>query len=295
MPDLYTVKRNDSLWSISKTHNVSFQEVKKLNPELASRIPPYGVNPGDKIKLPPPQQKGDVKAVCKTCPKTALTVTVKYTPYPSPVNGATVKLEGPTPKTDTPNKSGIVKFTDLDPGAYEIVVTYDKKHPLVEEALKHVGSTAWAVNADRDPYPSGANKCNLFQYEIANDAGFGVPQRTRFSLRRLSNVWYPPLAGEWADDSKSLGSWSPVSEPEAEPGDSVAMAIPYSDATGHVGIVSYPESGSKKRTLGAGEQAQEEVLLKRRAISAGSSNVVNNDYFWRSGRKGVPYYKRYSQ
>lgn len=68
MPEIYTVRPNDSLWSIARSHNVSFQELKNANPELRNRIPPYGVSPGDRINVPTPQPTGDVRQVCETCP-----------------------------------------------------------------------------------------------------------------------------------------------------------------------------------------------------------------------------------
>lgn len=238
-----------------------------------------------------------VKSPVQPCAKklASLDVKVMYTPYPSPVKGATVELIGPTPKTAITAASGLVKFTDLEPGAYEIKVSYTKKHPVVDKALESVGNTTWAVNADRSPYPSGANKCNLFVYEMARAAEYDVPQRTRWSWSKLSNVWYPPLAGEWANNSQSVGSWAPVTEGEAEPGDMVAESVSYSNATGHVGVVSYPKPNSKTKTLSEGEHANDEVTMERQVISAGSDEILNNDYFWSSRRHGVPYYKHYSK
>ena len=239
-----------------------------------------------------------VKSPVEPCPEkkkkpASLDVEVLYTPYPSPVNGATVQLLGPSPRTAVTDKSGVVKFTDLEPGDYEIKVSYDQKHPVVDRALTHVGSTDWAYDNDRTPYPSGANKCNLFVYEMAEQSKYPVPIRTRWSWSQLKTVWYPPLAGEWANSSVSIGSWSPVSEADAAPGDIVAESVAYSDATGHVGIVSYPLPNSKKRALAEGEHAKETLTMQRQTISAAHDEVLLNDYFWSSRRKSTPNYKHY--
>jgi hypothetical protein len=251
----------------------------------------YGGNVEGKPSKPGPP----VTTPVVPCPKktASLDVIVTYTPYPVPVWDAAVEIVGPTPGKQITDAAGMVHFTGLVPGDYEIKVKWENTHPLVETALPHVGSTDWAVAASKAPYPSGANKCNLFVYEMANASGYPVPKRTRFSWRRRETVWYPPLAGEWADDSISIGSWSAITEADAAPGDMVAEAVNYSDATGHVGLISYPLPNSKTRTLGEGEHAVDNVTMERQVISAGSDEILNNDYFWSSRRHGTPHYKRH--
>jgi len=53
---------------------------------------------------------------------------------------------------------------------------------------------------------------------------------------------YYPLAGQWADKGLEIPGWPVVSggPDRAEPGDVIAEAHHYSDATGHVGIVVGP-------------------------------------------------------
>lgn len=46
----------------------------------------------------------------------------------------------------------------------------------------------------------------------------------------------PIQAGDWANAEKDIPGFKIVTEPA--PGDIVAIAYPYEDATGHVGIVS---------------------------------------------------------
>jgi LysM repeat protein len=67
MADVYTVGPGESLQSIASKQGVSLQQMKQQNPELASRNPPYSVQAGDTIKVPPRQQAGNLLGVCETC------------------------------------------------------------------------------------------------------------------------------------------------------------------------------------------------------------------------------------
>jgi cell wall-associated NlpC family hydrolase len=138
------------------------------------------------------------------------------------------------------------------------------------EAKKHVGSSAWAHSANKPPYSPGTNKCNLFVYEVLNGAGTPVPMKIRFSWRSFGNVKYPPLAGQWADPDVTIPGWEVVQSPR--PGDVVAMKEDYSDASGHVGIVSGPGTSV--------------------SVSSSTGSVVENDWGFRSDQKDVVF-RRY--
>jgi cell wall-associated NlpC family hydrolase len=138
------------------------------------------------------------------------------------------------------------------------------------EAKKHVGSTAWDHQASRPPYSSGTNKCNLFVYEVLNAAGMPVPMKIRFSWREFGNVKYPPLAGQWADPHVEIPGWEVVTNPR--PGDVVAMKEDYSDASGHVGIVTGPGTSA--------------------SVSSLTGTVVENDWGFRAGQNDVVF-RRY--
>lgn len=140
--------------------------------------------------------------------------------------------------------------------------------PLVDNARLEVGSANWAVVSNRPPYPAGTNKCNLFVYEMANRAGKSVPMFDRWSWSNFGYVDYPPLAGQWADPSVDIPGWEVVTDPQ--PGDVAAIAHNYSDATGHVAIVSGPNT----------------------TISANSNEIVENDWGFRPGQ--TPTYRRYT-
>lgn len=256
----------------------------------------YSKNKGKLEKKPvePPKPVDGIEEICEI-ELASLTVKVSYSPYPSPVVEATVELIGPSPRKGSTDRYGRVVFDDLQPGGYEINVTYEKKNAMVDQALPHVKSVDWAVSAKRTPYPRGANKCNLFIYEMGNASGFSVPKRERFSISQWETVWYPPLAGEWANDSATIGGWSMISEADAAPGDIVAEAVNYADATGHVGLISYPVPNGMSMQLAPGQKAFAPVSLERRVISAGSDEILNNDYFWSPRRHGVPHYKRFKK
>lgn len=134
---------------------------------------------------------------------------------------------------------------------------------IVPTIRGYVGDKKWAYSAD---YPPGknTNKCNQFVYDVLNEAGARVPmmKRTRFGIRRPD---HPPLAEQWAKSGVSILGWEVVSRPK--PGDIAAEAIEYSDASGHVGIVSsVSEDGSGK------------------TISATAEEVVENDWGFREGQ-----------
>src|SRR5262249_39736537 len=95
-----------------------------------------------------------------------------------------------------------------------------------------VGSHDWLYSKKKDNFDENTNKFNNFVYDVLVEAGVKpapeVPKWFGLSSR-------PPTAGEWADPNLLIPGWYTVSDPQ--PGDVVAEAHRYSDATGHVGIV----------------------------------------------------------
>ena len=68
---------------------------------------------------------------------------------------------------------------------------------------------------------------------------------------QVDTFFYPALAADWANPSRTMKGWKPLTKPAGAPaaafssdyamaGDVIAEAIVYQDATGHVGIVSQP-------------------------------------------------------
>lgn len=243
---------------------------------------------GGKLKQPRPKSTKSPRKAVGQCPveKAKLTVTVRYTPVDAPVHNAKVTIKGPVTQTLTTDVTGIVKFTDLPPGQYKITSSYFGKNALVDEAIAQNGSTDWALAKERQAtgvqsFPSGANKCNLFVYEMVTGAGYSVPTKPHkqkvFGVT-VNTVQIPPNAGDWATSGGAVGTV--VKTPE--PGDVIAWSHNYSNATGHCGIVSYPEdSRPATKTLAAGDDAAETVTMRRKTVSAHSNDVSDDDQtFW---------------
>ena len=131
---------------------------------------------------------------------------------------------------------------------------------IARVARSRVGSQDWRYDKEKDGFPKNTNKCNQFVYDVMVEAGVKpppvVPKYLVFSR--------PPTAGEWADPSVKIEGWTVVSEPQ--PGDVIAEAHQYSDATGHVGIVV-----GDKKTVSAS------------ALVGGV--IVENDWGFRSDNK----------
>ncbi len=221
-------------------------------------------------------------------PKAALIVTVLYDPILFPVPNATVYIVGATTKTLPANGSGVANFGDLQPGPYAVFATYDQHNKLVDMAKSTVGSTHWAVAVSRqapgvDEFPEGTNKCNCWVYEMLTDSGYSVPTKSHTKKWGFgSTVQLPLNAGDWASPTMDIAIATIVFPPE--PGDIIAWSHPeYSDATGHVGIVSYPKPSSVENIqLSAGETGSVVLKMRRQVISAHSDSVVEDsrETFW---------------
>jgi hypothetical protein len=121
-------------------------------------------------------------------------------------------------------------------------------------ALGYVGSQNWLD--DPDPSNPAPNHCNIFVHDVIKQVGLTPPDSDLSSKRRRRAylVWlvdppfYPARAGDWANPGKILKGWKTVLVPAGAPagsfpadyslpGDVIAEAIQYSDASGHVGII----------------------------------------------------------
>lgn len=165
------------------------------------------------------------------------------------IEGVTVQIQGPTTASRKTDARGVATFEKVSVGKYKIVATYDQPKPaIISRAESKVGSTNWALLTDRSDsfgYGKGRNKCNLFVYNVTNEAGLTVTPYDRISISNLGRVDYPPLAGDWADPSKEINDWKVVQTPKV--GDVVSAKLPggwIAGASGHVAIVAGPEPNS---------------------------------------------------
>jgi cell wall-associated NlpC family hydrolase len=139
---------------------------------------------------------------------------------------------------------------------------------IVRVARSKVGSQVWLYAREKGDFGKNTNKCNLFVSDVLIEAGVKPPPVVPkyVVLRR------PPTAGEWADPAVKIEGWRVVTEPQ--PGDVVAEAHNYSDATGHVGI----------------------VVGERQTVSASAlvgGVIVQNDWGFRKENK--PTFRRYTR
>lgn len=102
---------------------------------------------------------------------------------------------------------------------------------IVWIARSYIGSGNWKYSVEKDEFKANTNKCNKFVYDVMVDAKVKPPP----TVSRWAVLKRPPTAGEWADPNVAIQGWQVVRTPE--PGDVVAEAHQYADATGHVGIV----------------------------------------------------------
>jgi len=241
---------------------------------------------GSKVEQPKPKNgkaPGAAKQPCP-CSKATLTVTVRYEPVDAPVKTASVTITGPITKTLTTDATGLAKFADLPSGSYTITSKYVGRHALVDQARSYIGNTDWATDKERPPLPRNTRKCDQFVYEITTGAGYAVPQkphdRKKFGIS-FGTVMLPSNAGDWADAASAIITFSSV--PAPEPGDIVAYSNPhYTDATGHVGIHTYPkDSKPDSVTLAPGADVGAKQIIRRQTVSAADLSVVENDkIFW---------------
>jgi hypothetical protein len=106
---------------------------------------------------------------------------------------------------------------------------------IVKVAESKRDSLDWAYDKKKDEFGENTYKCNKFVYDVMVEAGVTPPPQVTVSRMVFFSNTRLPTAGEWADRTQSIPGWIVVADPQ--PGDVVAEAHDYSDATGHCGIV----------------------------------------------------------
>jgi hypothetical protein len=130
------------------------------------------------------------------------------------------------------------------------------RQKIVEAAQKQIGSGDWHFQVAKGNFGPKTHKCNLFVYDILNDAGAspGLPN---------GHAWwksYPPTAANWADPSFAIPGWRVLSSGESpQLGDVVGQRIQWPNgATGHVMIV-----GPNANFIGVGESEKIESVAAK--------------------------------
>jgi hypothetical protein len=141
-------------------------------------------------------------------------------------------------------------------GSAVMPIAKDVRQLIAQKALSYIGSQRWL---DTD----GHYQCNIFVKDVLKEVGLDPPvsprdpsqsRRIAYLLGLVDTRGYPAQAGDWASPGTNLKCWRPVTAspvvvgpqlppgtlpPDlSAPGDVIAEAINYSDATGHVGIVA---------------------------------------------------------
>lgn len=202
---------------------------------------------------------------------TGLRISVKYARFGHAVKQAKVKIAGPTNAEKETDDNGIVEFKGINPGGYTITVTYTKKNALVDKARAQINSKKWSY-ASAHYFGANTYKCNAFVAEM-----MGVGNTPKYDGRI-------PRAGEWA--TQTFPGWSDVSFPE--PGDIVSHKNMTKNASGHVGIVSYPKPVTypppdkngkpSKQNVPAGQIINVAILMELQSVNAGKMKVQENSY-----------------
>jgi hypothetical protein len=141
------------------------------------------------------------------------------------------------------------------------------RNNIVSVAESYNGSNAWGYKRAKDNFPANCNKCNLYVYDVLKRAGASPGQPHNHGTN-------PPTAADWANPFFNIPGWTILrSNQPAMPGDIVAVAENYSDATGHVGIVIGPNLTS--------------------SFSSFTQQVTQNNWGFRNDNGGFVFFRRY--
>ena len=134
--------------------------------------------------------------------------------------------------------------TDANVKEGQTLKVNDTRQRIANIAEYNIGSESWNLDVSRGDYPEGSNKCNVFVGEVtsAAEASPGKPNVINPRMSKLPFVdekYGFPLAGQWADSSYSIDNWRTLGANEKlMRGDIASYSFNYSDASGHVAIVT---------------------------------------------------------
>lgn len=194
--------------------------------------------------------------------------------------------------------TGKATFFNVPCGNLTVTAQFIENIKIVRVAKAMVGRTEWAYSDSRSSFdgkisfPRATNKCNLFIYDMIQKSYGSAPTYTYYRggiELPFFDKTVAALAGSWADFDNSSSDptpgWKNVNYQNrvtaVPPGSILAIRIPYSDASGHVSIISYPLEGQATGRL-AGGKTRLDVVMPGRTISATATQVVENNWGFRT-------------
>jgi RHS repeat-associated protein len=100
---------------------------------------------------------------------------------------------------------------------------------ILKDAIRLNNDPDYGYDGKHGPGP-GKNKCNAFVDDVLKNTGIAP--------RRWGGFGGPISAGTWANPETDIPHFPVVNDPQ--PGDIMAIAFPYTDASGHVAVVLDP-------------------------------------------------------
>ena len=131
-------------------------------------------------------------------------------------------------------------------------ITGTQRENTARIAESYIGSKDWNFDVAKDNFDVGTNKGNKFVYDVTTEAGASpeLPNGNRIGQLFGQTGSSPPTAEQWADPNYEIPGWEVLDEGEAPArGDVAAYRFNFSDATGHVAIVT--DEGHTVGTSGA--------------------------------------------
>jgi hypothetical protein len=114
----------------------------------------------------------------------------------------------------------------------------EKRRQINNIAVGYQGSKAWAMDAKKDDFGKGTNKCNQFVYDVVTEAGAGGDA--------IEKGGWPPQAAAWANPKIDIANWRPLDKGESlQPGDVAAFKLSGGGTafSGHSGIIILDSAG----------------------------------------------------
>ena len=123
--------------------------------------------------------------------------------------------------------------------AFNDEATVNRRMRITRTAEELLQEGGYAYTDKVDNFPSQSYKCGKFVYDVLEKSGIDAPT--------LPGGEWPYRPEQWGNPNLKISGWQIVDTPMN--GDVVAQVRPYSDASGHVGVVV---DGANQKTISAG-------------------------------------------